>query len=475
MQIGNKFRCYPTSAQEQTLLQWIGCQRNIYNSKVREDQYFRRFAQKSLQHTGEYAPIDQQYSQFKTDLTPYLSEVPSVLLRNGAVLWKQAYGRYFSKLGGRPTIHKKHGKQAVWLTSELFKFVPMPDVDTGKIASYQLHIGIKKFPVGILAFTAHREYKLPASLHISLNAGRWHVSFNYDNDVPEPSDKETLEWLMQFGETELRQATLGLDRGVNLPVAGSDYQQFGFSDVQKKRLLKQEKHKKQWQRRQAKRKKGSSGWIKAKRKVARYQRYGADMRRDVAHKISCTLANDSQYKLFVFEALKVKNMTKKAKAKKDEQGRWMRNGAAQKSGLNKSILGSAWGQTKVFLQYKARRQGKLVIEVPPHFSSQECALCGHIHKDNRLSQAEFVCLSCGNTDHADHNAAKVIALRGVKLLLSGEYVEKKKKRCKITRNKIGAEGSEFKPNETVVSRGGGNTPTLWSLTLETPATRPLGL
>jgi len=61
------------------------------------------------------------------------------------------------------------------------------------------------------------------------------------------------------------------------------------------------------------------------------------------------------------------------------------------------------------------------------------------------------------------------------LLLSGEYVEKKKKRCKITCSKIGAEGSKFTPNETVVSRGGGNTPALWSLTLETPTTRPYRL
>ncbi len=62
--------------------------------------------------------------------------------------------------------------------------------------------------------------------------------------------------------------------------------------------------------------------LKAKRKVARYQRYGADVRRDVAHKTSHTLAVDPRYKLFVFEALKVKNMTKKAKPKQDIQGRW---------------------------------------------------------------------------------------------------------------------------------------------------------
>jgi putative transposase len=476
MQIGNKFRCYPTTAQAKILLQWIGCQRNIYNAKVREDQYFRRFAHKSLNHAGQYAPIDQQYSQFKSELTPYLSEVPSVLLRNGAVLWKQAYGRYFSKLGGRPTIHNRHGKQSVWLTSELFKFLPIVDTSTGEITGYQLHVGIKKFPVGLLTFKAHKAFNLPASLHISIHAGRWHVSFNYDDNVPEPNDKDTTDWLTQFNEVELRKMTVGLDRGVTLPLAGSDYQQFDFTSPQKQQLLKQECQKKRWQRRQARRKLGSSGWLKAKRKVARYQRYGADVRRDVAHKTSHTLSTNPRYKLFVFEALKVKNMTRKAKPKQDEQGKYIRNGAAAKSGLNKSILASTWGQTKTYLQYKARRQGKLVIEVSPFYSSQECAACGHVHQDNRLSQAEFVCLSCGNTDHADHNAAKVIAMRGVQQLLAGKCIQKEKERCRITRSKVGAEGSELVAatqstlSETVVSRMGGNTPALWSLTLETPAT-----
>jgi putative transposase len=453
---------------------------------VQEDRYFRKFARKSVQHTGQYAPIDQQYSQFKTDLTPYLDEVPSVVLRNGAVKWKQAYGRFFSKLGGRPVIHKKHGKQSVWLTSELFKFVPVTNTKTGEIFGYQLHVGIKKFPVGVLEFKAHREYKLPASIHISICSNRWYVSFTYDDNVPEPANAEIAEWLGHFNEPELRQMTVGLDRGVNLPLAGSDNQRFGFESIHKKRLKKQERHKKRWQRRQARRTKGSSGWVKAKRRVARYQRYGTDVRREVAHKTSHTLACDMRYKLYVFEALKVQNMVRKPKAKQDAQGRWLPNGARAKAGLNKAILGSTWGQTKVFLQYKARRQGKLVVEVPPFYSSQECAACGYIHKDNRLTQAEFVCLRCGNTDHADHNAAKVIAARGVTLLLSGEYVEKTKKRCGITKKKVGAEGSEpvafvtqprmaisvlpLAPVEIVVRREGGNAFAHWSLTPETPAT-----
>lgn len=481
MQIGNRFRCYPTPTQKQTLLQWIGCQRYVYNAKVIEDQYFRRFARKSLTHTGEFAPIDQQYSHFKTELTPWLSEVPSQILRNGAVLWKQAYSRYFQKLGGRPAIQKKHGKQAIWVTSELFEFTPVVDKTTGEITGHQLCIGTRKHPIGVLAFKAHKDYKPPASLHISIHAGQWHVSFNCDDGLIEPSEKETTAWLMQFDAPELRAMTVGIDRGVALPLAGSDGQQWDFTPVQHKRLAAQEKHKKRWQRRQARRTKGSGNWVKAKRKVARYQRYGGDVRRELAHQTSHTLAVDERYKLFVFEALKVKNMTKKAKLKQDEQGRWLRNGAAAKSGLNKAILASAWGQTKVYLQYKARRQGKLVIEVPAFYSSQECGPCGHIHQDNRVSQSEFVCQSCGHTDHADHNAANVIAGRGVRQLLAGKGVKKEKKTCRITRQKVGAEGS--KPGaamcptlgETAVSRQGGNTPALWSLTQETPAITPLGV
>ncbi len=159
-------------------------------------------------------PIDQQYSQFKTEQTPWLSEVPSVVLRNGAVLWKQAYSRYFSKLGGRPVIHTRHGKQSVWLTSELFKFVPGIDPETGEITGHKLHLGIKKFAVGELSFVAHKDYKIPASLHVSLHAGQWHLSFNADDNLPEPSDKEITAYLRQFGESELLAVTAGLDRGV---------------------------------------------------------------------------------------------------------------------------------------------------------------------------------------------------------------------------------------------------------------------
>ncbi len=200
MQIGTRFRLYPTSAQEHILMQWIGCQMHIYNAKVREDQYFRCFARKSLQLAGQHAPIDQQYSHFKDDeLTPWLSAVPSQVLRNGATKWKASYSRYFQKLGGRPVIQKKHGKRSVWLTKELFEFKPVTDKAPGEI-TYALHVGTKKHPLGVLEYTVHKTnkgFKVPDTIHLSIHAGHWHVSFSFDNGVVEPTAEETIAWLIE--------------------------------------------------------------------------------------------------------------------------------------------------------------------------------------------------------------------------------------------------------------------------------------
>ena len=59
-------------------------------------------------------------------------------------------------------------------------------------------------------------------------------------------------------------------------------------------------------------------------------------------------------------------------------------------------------------------------------SAQECADCSHIHPDNRKSQELFICESCGHTDNADQNAAKVIKNRAIKLILnSGTELSKR--------------------------------------------------
>jgi putative transposase len=70
-------------------------------------------------------------------------------------------------------------------------------------------------------------------------------------------------------------------------------------------------------------------------------------------------------------------------------------------------------QLGAYIAYKAARAGVPVVFVDPCYTSQECSACGHISKKNRPNQATFLCTSCGFAEHADVNAARNIAARGV--------------------------------------------------------------
>ncbi|MHB1956443.1 MAG: zinc ribbon domain-containing protein [Sulfobacillus sp.] len=124
-----------------------------------------------------------------------------------------------------------------------------------------------------------------------------------------------------------------------------------------------------------------------------------------------------------------------------------------------------------FTRYKALRHHKLVITVPPAYSSQECAVCTFTSPDNRLSQAEFVCQRCGHIDNADHHAACVIAKRGITKLLSGDPLTKSHKTTRIFRN-LGPERSEVTPGDDPIRRGTPEAPAQWSMNQELPGAIP---
>jgi len=87
---GVRFALRPTREQAQALAQWAGCQRFVYNAKVGEDEYFWGLKRKALDFTGIQTPIDAMYSQFKDkELTPWLFDAPSQVLRNGASRWNE--------------------------------------------------------------------------------------------------------------------------------------------------------------------------------------------------------------------------------------------------------------------------------------------------------------------------------------------------------------------------------------------------
>ncbi|OUM00745.1 RNA-guided endonuclease InsQ/TnpB family protein [Variovorax sp. JS1663] len=454
---GFEFRAYPSKVVQSILLRWIGCQRFIYNARVREDHYFRTMQRKRLALVGQYPEQDQSYARYIGDGngnpeedTRWLREVPPQLLRNGVVLFSQAYTKFFKKLAGRPTVKKRHGRQSVWVTSELFRFEPVPVSQAKSVQAsrqqWRLILGNAKFPCGELPFAItsvpeDQKWQPPKTIHISVDAGRWHVSFCNEDDALGPDAADTLVYLRQYSKEELLDQTIGVDLGVKVPLMAAEAQGiskgFALKPIEHERLQRKEVQRRRWQRIAARRQAGSKNKAKARHRVAAAARYAADLRKDFAHQVSRALV-DHDVRLIVFEALQIKNMTRSAKGTAEAPGKNVR----QKTGLNRSILGSAWGQVRLYTEYKALAAGKLAIRVDPKHSSQECSACGHTHPDNRPSQEQFVCQRCGHTENADTNAARNIARRGVEAIVSGSYTLKRKKKAGSVLRKSKAEDDQ---------------------------------
>src|SRR5262249_10703468 len=71
----------------------------------------------------------------------------------------------------------------------------------------------------------------------------------------------------------------------------------------------------------------------------------------------------------------------------------------------------AFAQLRAFIAYKAQLKGVPVYFVDPRNTSRTCPACGHCAKENRKTQARFVCISCGFAGPADVIAAGTISRR----------------------------------------------------------------
>ena len=81
-----------------------------------------------------------------------------------------------------------------------------------------------------------------------------------------------------------------------------------------------------------------------------------------------------------------------------------------KDGFNNAILRNwSYYQLQQYIEYKAEREGIKVRYIDPSYTSQTCARCGHVDKENRQTQEKFICTKCGFELNADHNASINIA------------------------------------------------------------------
>ncbi len=412
MLMGIRLQAHPTEQQKLILSQWMGCARFVWNAKCDEDKYFTTFARKFFP-IKTYAPVDQTYSHFKDkDLSPWLLQCPSQILRNSTANWFDTYQKFRRGECGKPKRKKKTDGGSVHLTRELFRFEICSDGVT------RLLIGTVSRNIGYLTIKNHRRYKLPNSIYIKKKNGNYWVAFCYDDAVDETTlltQKAHLAKLRQISEEYLHSRVVGVDRGIVRPVQAG-HASYDFSPQQKQSKKGKEIAIRRYQRKMARQKKNSEQRRKTKERLAKNHQKIANIRKDFCHQTSRSLVNREDAQVIVFEDLRTKNMIKRPKAKQVIDGHWEKNGAKAKAGLNKAILDKGWHLLELFTKYKALRANKAFFKISASYTSQECAACSHIHPDNRKKQDVFICESCGHTDNADHNAAEVIKKRAIKLL-----------------------------------------------------------
>jgi putative transposase len=390
-----KYRLYPTRKQEQVLFWTLARCRELYNAALSEwkDAYqqYERTQVLVNQDTGQVITAimvankrvrSVSYYEQKRDLPEIkdireeYQDIHSQVLQDVLLRLKRAFDGFFRRIeqGQDPGFPRFQGRNR-------YNSFTYPQA-SGFSLTHDNRACLSK--IGSIKLKVHRLIEgTPKTCTIKYEAGRWYAVFTCEVAQPEP--------LPQV------QSEVGIDLGITHFAALSDGTFIESPHYYHKAQKKLEK----LQRALFRKKRGSHRRVKAVSRVAKAHRKIANQRRDFHHKQAKRLLQEHQ--TIVFEELEITNVSKRARPKQDENGTYLPNGAAAKSGLNKSILDAGWGQFQQIVSHKAACAGRTVLKVSPRYTSQVCSQCGTVKKKD-LSERWHSC-ECGAELDRDTNAA----------------------------------------------------------------------
>jgi transposase len=79
--------------------------------------------------------------------------------------------------------------------------------------------------------------------------------------------------------------------------------------------------------------------------------------------------------------------------------------------MNAYLYASNLAHIPAQLAWGAAKRGSRARTLKSAYSSQECHRCHHVAREHRANQQTFCCVVCGQTNHADVNAAENLARR----------------------------------------------------------------
>ncbi|EOU3971247.1 TPA: IS200/IS605 family element transposase accessory protein TnpB [Salmonella enterica] len=378
-----KFQLRPDGQQEREMRGFTGSCRFVFNRALALQNENYEAGNKFIPYTKMASWLVEWKNSPEMQ---WLKDAPSQPLQQSLKDLERAYTNFFQKRAAFPRF-KKRGQ------NDAFRYPQGVKLD-------QKNSRIFLPKLGWLRYRNSRQVTgIVKNVTVSQSCGKWYISIQTESEVSTPVHPSA--------------SMVGLDAGVAKLATLSDGTVFepvnSFQKKQKKLA--------RLQRQLSRKVKFSNNWQKQKRKIQRLHSRIANIRRDYLHKVTTTISK--KHAMIVIEDLKVSNMSRSAAGTVSQPGRNVR----AKSGLNRSILDQGWYEMRRQLEYKQLWRGGQVLAVPPAYTSQRCACCGHIAKENRLSQSKFRCPVCEYTANADVNGARNILAAGHAVLACGGRVQ----------------------------------------------------
>ena len=387
-----KYRIYPTEAQAVLLNKHIGSSRFVYNLALETKQ---------MAYAGNKTNLTcfdliKQLPDLKKEID-WLKEINSQSLQQSIVNLDVAFTKFFKGEGGYPNFKKKISRQS-------FNVPQSVELVNGKLSipKFKNEKGIE--------IVLHRPIKgdIRQATISKTPTGKYFASILAETNTAVAKKKAIKE-----------KTTVGIDLGLKTFIVGSDNSKF-----KSPKYLRKAEGKLKYIQRKYSQKKGK----RTKKKLSKLHEKVANQRKDFLHKTSCDIVKN--HDSIAIEDLNIKGMSARCKPKQDENGTYLPNGQAAKSGLNKSIADAGWGMFVTMLEYKAEWYGKNILRIGRFEpSSKMCSCCGRINKELTLEDREWTCKGCGTVHDRDFNACINIKNFALKKYLSTE-------RRRKTRNEL---------------------------------------
>ncbi|MBF22339.1 MAG: cytosine methyltransferase [Pusillimonas sp.] len=384
-----KYELNPNGENQRLMHRFAGSCRFVFNWALAHQ---KALYEASSTARFSYTALANQLPALKKEL-PWLVECPSQALQQALKDLERAYTNFFARRADFPRFKKKGRRDS-------FRYPQGVKLDQANSRIFLPKLGWIRYRNSRAALGTVK------NVTVSHACGKWFVSIQTEREVAQPVP-------------HARRA-VGIDMGVTRFATLSDGAYLAPLNSFKRHELALRKA----QQAMSRKVQFSSNWKSAKTRVQRIHARIGNARRDFLHKSSTTISQN--HAMVCIEDLQVRNMSRSAAGSLTAPGKNVR----AKSGLNKAILDQGWFEFRRQLDYKLAWNGGWLVAVPAHNTSCTCPDCGHVHADNRKTQARFECVACGFVENADVVGAMNV-LRRAEAILSNKGQDNARFACEV--------------------------------------------